>query len=211
MYSNIKCPLCATLSDIYLNSNSIYYRCKECCGIFAHKRDLIDLESEKEVYLQHTNDVEDKNYQKFVSPITDVILKDFTPNSEGLDFGAGTGPVLSKVLEDNGFNIKQYDPFFHNYPKLLENRYDYIASCEVIEHFHNPYKEFKLLKNMLKPDAKLYLMTEIYNNGIDFASWYYKNDPTHIFFYSKESLLWIKNEFDFKSVSINKRLVIFEN
>ena len=64
---------------------------------------------------------------------------------------------------------------------------------------------------MLNPHAKMYLMTEPYDEGIDFASWYYKNDPTHVFFYSKNTFEWIKNEFDFLSVSIDKRLIILEN
>ena len=183
----------------------------ECKGIFVHENNRINKESEKLVYLQHKNDVNDKGYQKFVSPVTDAILRDFTPNSKGLDFGAGTGPVLSKVLQDNNYSIKQYDPFFHNYPQLLQKKYDYIGSCEVIEHFYNPYKEFKLLKSISNPHAKLYLMTEIYNDGIDFASWYYKNDPTHVFFYSEDTFKWIKNRFDFSALNIDKRLIIFEN
>jgi hypothetical protein len=64
---------------------------------------------------------------------------------------------------------------------------------------------------MLKNDSKLYLMTEVYNEGIDFASWYYKNDPTHVFFYSRETFEWIKKEFGFSKVEVNKRLIVFEN
>ncbi len=205
------CPLCSTLSEEYFKNSDTYYRCMECKGIFVDENNRVNQESEKLVYQQHENDIEDKGYQKFVSPITSAILKDFSQDSKGLDFGAGTGPVLSKVLRDNSYSIKQYDPFFHNYPELLEQKYDYIASCEVIEHFYNPYREFKLLKNISNPHAKLYFMTEVYDEGIDFASWYYKNDPTHVFFYSKDTFLWIKNEFEFTSLSIDKRLVIFEN
>ncbi|MCD6432929.1 MAG: methyltransferase domain-containing protein [Sulfurimonas sp.] len=205
------CPLCATLSPIFFQGSDTYYRCDKCRGIFVDENNRPDLKSEKLRYEIHENDVEDKNYQKFVSPITSFILKDFTKDSKGLDFGAGTGPVLSKVVQDSGFNIEQYDPFFHNYPELLEEKYDYIGSCEVIEHFYNPHKEFKLLKSMLNLDAKLYLMTEVYDDSIDFASWYYKNDPTHVFFYHKDTFEWIKNEFGFLDVSVEGRLITFTN
>ena len=188
----INCPLCSTLSEDFFKNTKVYYRCKKCFGIFMSRDDKIDKESEKLVYQQHENDVNDKGYQKFISPISDAILKDFTKDAKGLDFGAGTGPVLSKVLQDNNYTVKQYDPYFYNYPELLEQSYDYIGSCEVIEHFYDPYKEFKLLKKISNPSAKIYLMTEIYNEGIDFASWYYKNDPTHVFFYTKETFEWIK-------------------
>ena len=149
-----KCPLCLSLSDIFFQGDSSYYRCENCHGIFQSKSDNINKESEKKVYEQHQNDVNDKGYQKFVSPITDTILKDFTKNSKGLDFGAGTGPVLSKVLQDNDYFIKQYDPYFHDYPKLLEEKYDYIGSCEVIEHFYNPYKEAAREQHTIKKEHK---------------------------------------------------------
>jgi hypothetical protein len=53
-------------------------------------------------------------------------------------------------------------------------------------------------------------MTEIYSEKINFATWYYKNDPTHVFFYTKKTFGWIKNEFNFKSIVFDKRVIIFE-
>ena len=54
-------------------------------------------------------------------------------------------------------------------------------------------------------------MTEPYHSGIDFGTWYYNNDPTHVFFYSLETLQWIKNEFGFSSLDVKKRLVVFQS
>jgi len=119
--------------------------------------------------------------------------------------------VITKVLKDNNYDVVAYDPFFHNYPRLLDSKYDYIASCEVIEHFNSPYKEFELFKKLLNQDAKLYLMTDIYDENIDFNSWYYKNDPTHIFFYHRKTFEWIVDKFAFKSLKINKRLITISN
>ena len=50
-------------------------------------------------------------------------------------------------------------------------------------------------------------MTEIYNQDINFRNWYYKEDFTHIFFYQKETLQWIKNKFEFSSLIIKDRLI----
>ena len=119
--------------------------------------------------------------------------------------------MISKVLKDYDYQIAQYDPFFHNFPDLLKYKYDYIACCEVIEHFYNPHKEFELLKNLLHQDGKLYCMTDIYDNNIDFYKWYYKNDPTHVFIYQKETFQWIKEKFGFSDVQINERLIVFSN
>jgi len=168
-------------------------------------------DNEKSRYKEHNNDTEDQGYQNFVSPITTAILNDFTPAHSGLDFGAGTAPVISKILQDHQFQIKQYDPFFYNYPELLNDKYDYIACCEVIEHFNDPYREFSLLKSLLLPSGKLYCMTDLYNESIDFHKWYYKNDQTHVFIYHEKTIHWIKKEFKFSDVKINGRLITFSS
>jgi arylsulfatase A-like enzyme len=117
--------------------------------------------------------------------------------------------TIAKVLKDNNYNIALYDPFFHNIPELLEDKYDYIVCCEVIEHFHNPKKEFTLLKKLLKKGAQLYCMTDLYDESNDFHNWYYKNDLTHVFIYHKNTILWIQQEFGFSDVKISGRLISF--
>ena len=204
------CPLCEHSSSLFKKIESkIFYRCITCFGIFLKPNLLPTLDEEKSRYVLHNNDVNDVAYQKFVSPITVRILHEFSQKSEGLDFGAGTGPVISKVLEEKGFSIKSYDPFFHNFPELLKKSYDYIACCEVIEHFHNPKKEFRLLHELLFPKGKLYCMTEMFTEQLVFEKWYYKNDPTHVFFYSEKTMEWIKNAFNFSEVSFHGRQTIF--
>jgi hypothetical protein len=202
------CPLCNSSSDIfYQNNKQLYYKCNNCFGIYVDKNTRPGWEDEKSRYEEHNNDVNDKKYQNFVSNITSAVMKDFTQNDKGLDFGAGTGPVISKILKDNNFSIAQYDPFFHNDPNLLKEKYNYIACCEVIEHFHNPKKEFNLLRKMLQQNGKLYCMTDIYDESINFHKWYYKNDVTHVFIYHKKTILWIKEALGFLDVTIEGRLI----
>ena len=206
------CPLCNGSGDVFFqNKKQLYYKCNNCYGIYVDENIRPDKEAEKSRYKEHNNDVNDKRYQNFVSNITSAILKNFTQNDKGLDFGAGTGPVVSKVLKDSDFCIVQYDPFFHNYPILLDEKYDYIVCCEVIEHFYNPKKEFSLLKKLLQQNGKLYCMTDIYDESIDFHKWYYKNDPTHVFIYHKNTIEWIKKEFGFLNVTIEGRLITYFN
>ena len=205
------CPLCNSTSSVfYQHKKRLYHQCDNCFGIFADKKLIPDSETEKLRYTEHNNDIEDIKYQQFVSPISSAIMRDFTKNSKGLDFGAGTGPVISKILTDNDFGIKQFDPFFHNHPELLNDKYDYIACCEVIEHFHNPKKEFILLKKLLNENGKLYCMTDIYNENIDFHKWYYKNDLTHVFIYHQRTIHWIKEEIGFSDVTIEGKLITFD-
>ena len=203
----IICPLCSNKAEKFYADTQNYFRCQNCEGIFVDKADLISTQKEKKVYEQHNIDTDDKGYRKFVSPITNAVLKDFTTTSKGLDFGAGRSCIIGAVLNEKKYTINNYDPLFCNDETLLSQKYDFISSCEVVEHFYKPYKEFKLLKSMLQEGGKIYIMTELYDESA-FSSWYYKNDPTHVFFYTQKTFQWIKKEFGFKSLSIEKRLVI---
>lgn len=166
-------------------------------------------ENERARYETHNNDLDDPGYQNFVRPLVDAVICDFPKSSHGLDFGAGTGPVLSRLLADAGYDMTLYDPFFHPNEELLKLQYDFIVSCEVIEHFHHPAREFEMLRRLLKPGGKLYCKTDPFTPGIDFTRWYYKNDPTHVFFYTDPSFEFIKNQFGFRTFSRNGRVIEF--
>lgn len=187
----------------------IYYECKRCNGIFIPPAFRLNSKDEKKRYEEHNNDVEDAGYQNFVAPITSAVFNDFSHNDIGLDFGAGTGPVIAKILRDNNYDIKLYDPFFHKNTELLNLKYNYIVCCEVMEHFYNPHNEFALLKKLLKTNGKLYCFTHLYTPAIKFDTWYYSNDATHVFIYQENTIRWIKEEFGFSSVLINGKLIIF--
>ena len=102
------CPLCQNESQLFSDYKTrIYYKCSNCKGIFLDPEQYMDEENEEKHYRFHNNDVEDKGYQGFVSPITSEIQYDFKTTDSGLDFGAGTGSAVSKILEDNGYQIKQ--------------------------------------------------------------------------------------------------------
>ena len=171
------CPLCQNISTPFYKDE--FYECVCCSGIFRPKEKLVDNQKEKERYESHTNDSDDLGYQNFVAPITSSVLKEFKKDDLGLDFGCGKDSPIVKVLRQSEYKIFEYDPYFFDDKKLLEEKYDYIACCEVIEHFYNPKKEFELLKSLLKEKSTLYLMTGIYRDNIDFSKWWYKNDLTH--------------------------------
>ncbi len=203
------CPLCHSKAEVFISiKGKHYFECNLCGGIFLDNNYYPDYQKEKERYEEHNNDVNDLGYQNFVNPIVSNVLKDFSAEHSGLDFGAGTSPVISKLLNDKDYKIKQYDPFFHNHPDLLNISYDYIACCEVVEHFYKPDEEFKLLHNLLKTNGKLYLMTSVYRPNIDFKLWYYKNDPTHVFFYTETTFEYIRRNYDFSGLRIDNNLIV---
>ncbi|WP_029034605.1 class I SAM-dependent methyltransferase [Salinimicrobium terrae] len=205
----MECPLCFSRGDLfYSQPEKEYWECTNCKGIFVPKEYFPNPVVEKERYLTHNNDVDDPRYQKFVSPIVESVIENFNPvDHVGLDFGAGTGPVITKLLTNLQYRISAYDPFFLPFPKLLQKSYDFIVCCEVIEHFQNPAREFDLLKSMLLPGGQLFCMTHLFKPGIDFSAWYYKKDPTHIFIYREETFDYIMEKYQFREVKIKNRLI----
>lgn len=205
------CPLCNSTSTLFCEKpKHLFYKCDTCEGIFRPQHTFLTAEEEKAHYEKHNNDVFDERYQNFVSPIVNAVLQDFSPEAKGLDFGSGTGPVIAKMLTDKGYQVQNYDLFFANDVSLLNQKYDYVSCCEVMEHFHQPYKEFELLKSLLLPKGKLYCKTEVFNNQKPFENWYYKDDFTHVFIYQPKTLEWIKTEFHFSNVIIKEKLIVFE-
>lgn len=202
----MKCPLCQ--NNLKLKVDPEYFECFTCGALVKDMQFLPTPSEEKSRYLEHNNDVSDLRYQDFTSPITNYVLHHFTPEDKGLDFGSGTGPVISEMLFRKKYDISQYDPFFANDPGLLEQRYDYILACEVVEHFHNPKKEFENFRKMLKPGGSLVLMTLLYHDEIPFKNWYYRKDPTHVFIYRKETMEFIRENIGFKDLRVQKRLVV---
>lgn len=205
-----QCTLCEGKADLFYSKSKIYFICRTCKGIHLDEKFYLDEKLEKIRYETHNNDVNDEGYQNFVSPITNAILEKYNQNHNGLDFGAGTGPVIKKILNENKIEINLYDPYFHPDKKVLNQKYDFISCCEVIEHFYNPSKEFNTLSNILKDNGSLFIMTDIYNPEINFDKWYYKNDPTHVFFYQERTFETIAEKFNFSDFKIENRLIEFK-
>jgi len=207
---NTPCPLCFSNSQTYDSQKQRqFFLCENCNGIFVHPDNLLSPEEERKRYLYHQNDANNVGYQNFVMPIVNAVIKNYKPEHLGLDFGAGTGSALSKLLKDKNYNVIMYDPFFHPDTEILSKKFDYIVCCEVMEHFHHPEKEFRLLRQLLNKSGMLFCMTNIYNPSINFGNWYYKNDPTHTFFYQETTLHRICELFDFAHIEIEGNLISF--
>ncbi|WP_237603472.1 class I SAM-dependent methyltransferase [Aequorivita vitellina] len=202
----MKCTLCET--NLHTMADAYYFVCDSCGAYVKDKKYYLSPEEEKARYLTHENNLDDAGYKKFTSPITEAILKNQNAEQLGLDYGCGTGPVISKQLRDKKFQVNLYDPFFRVNTSYLNHCYDYIFSCEVFEHFHKPKEEIEKLLGILKPGGRLYIMTHIYNSEIDFEGWYYRNDPTHVFIYTFKTMAFIANTYNLKVEVMTDRLLI---
>lgn len=186
-----------------------FFNCNTCGVIFRDQKTFLGATAEKSRYDKHKNDVTDIGFQKSVQPLVDSVIQYFSNEAKGLDYGCGNGPVATTILEKKGYEIALYDPFYAPDKKVLERKYDFIICNEVIEHFYQPKEEFKKLAALLKPNGKLICGTAICYPTIDFDNWFYKNDPTHVIFYTTTSLDLIKIENGFTKVSLVNNLAVF--
>ncbi|MBA6156525.1 class I SAM-dependent methyltransferase [Tenacibaculum sp. S7007] len=201
----MNCTLCD--SKLTNKKDEYYYECDTCKAIVKNKIYYLSADKEKTRYESHNNNVDDIGYQNFTSPITNYVIQEFTSKHKGLDFGCGTGPVISSMLQKQSYNITQYDPFFVPNEDVLKSTYDYIVSCEVFEHFYNPKEEIIRLISLLKNNGVLLVMTMLYNEQIDFNSWFYRKDPTHVFIYRKETFEYIAQKHKLEIVSLTNRFI----
>lgn len=195
--TNEICPLCSS-TDGFLYSkdkNRFYIRCNICQLVFVPNRFFISVEVEKARYDRHDNSPEAEGYIKFLHRLLDPLLQTLDKNLYGLDFGSGPVPVFASLLEKEGHTIETYDIFYDNRPELLKNKYDFITVCEVIEHLHRPMDELSTLFKALKINGLLAIMTQPPVPAERFSGWRYKNDPTHVLFFSDETFKWISNFF----------------
>lgn len=204
------CTLCGTLATFFVAyKQRDFHKCNTCGGILLGSDHYLDFSKEKQRYDKHSDDVEDQGYQKFVSPIITAVLDGYQTNDTGLDYGCGKTAIIQKLLQRKRYNIVGYDPIYFPNDDVFKLHYNYITCCEVIEHFYNPNDEFEKLTKLLLPNGKLFLKTYLYNEGINFENWWYKNDPTHVFFYTIKTLEYIKFAYAFSSLRVTKDLIEF--
>ena len=188
------CPLChhGVAEIFHRDRRRRYFRCGECALIFADPDARLPPEEEKAVYDKHENHPEDLGYRRFLGRLAAPLLEQLGPERcRGLDFGCGPGPTLSVMLEEAGHQVAVYDPYFADNPAVLAHQYDFVTCTEAIEHFYTPAKEWGLLLGMVKPGGWLGLMTKLATDADAFAQWHYKNDPTHVSFFSRETFRYL--------------------
>lgn len=204
------CPLCSSknLQNYYEGQGRNYILCNQCDLVFVPKEQLPSLVVEKTKYDQHQNSPQDSGYRAFLSKLFTPIQKFIEPKSYGLDFGSGPGPTLSKMFEEAGYHMDIYDIFYAPNQEVFTKQYDFITTTEVIEHLHNPKQELTRLTSMLREGGTLGIMTAFRPKQEYFASWYYKNDPTHVRFFTPKTFEYIAKMLDMEIVYMADGVVI---
>lgn len=208
----IRCMLCASDDNEFFFKDKFraYRRCNVCSIIFVPISFHVSIKEEKVRYEKHNNNPHNIGYRQFLERITVSIKSRFAEGADGLDFGCGPTPLLADLLADDGFEMEVYDPFYAADKSVLENKYDFIVSTEVFEHLNNPLQEFRKLFSILKDNGILAVMTRLYNDSMDFKTWHYKNDRTHICFYTVETFDWLAKNLGVKYTQIESDIFVFE-
>ena len=187
-----------------------YWKCSYCEAIFLDKEFYLSSNDEYKHYLTHNNYVNDPRYKKFLSNLMLPLIERMKLNSIGLDYGCGPGPALSLMLREKGYQMFNYDPFFHPKKSNLLKKYDFISCSETVEHFHNPFYEFTRFNELLNDGGIIGIMTNFHSKENIFENWYYIKDPTHVVFYTKNTFLIIAKMFKWDCEFLNNNLVFFK-
>ncbi|MEE9256526.1 MAG: class I SAM-dependent methyltransferase [bacterium] len=206
----IPCPLCKggeiePFGDFDARS---YRHCPRCRLIFVPERFWPSPEEEHARYDQHQNAPGDAGYISFLEKLAAPLAEHLPPGARGLDYGCGPAPVLCGLLGDQGFPTRPYDPFY--FPELPEDPIDFIVSTETFEHFRHPQEELERLRGLLKPGGLLGVMTAFWDEATFRKNWHYRRDFTHLCFYRRETMDWIRKAFGFEIMWCDsERVTIF--
>ena len=206
------CPLCLNNDFQHYHQDKVrdYWQCKVCQLVFVKPEQFVTAQQEKAIYDQHQNSPDDLGYRRFLNKLLVPLTQKLKSSAIGLDFGSGPGPAISIMLTEQGFVVYNYDIYYANDSELLTVNYDFVTCTEVLEHLHHPYKELSMLVKMLKKDAYLGIMTKRVIDKDRFKNWHYKNDLTHVCFYSIATFEYIAEYWQLTLEVINSDTVIFK-
>ena len=196
MNQDLPCPLCHfdRCPEFCRDRRRRYLRCERCALVFVPPRYYLSAEQEKAEYDLHRNEVEDPGYRRFLGRLVSPLAERLGPGARGLDFGCGPGPALAAMFRERGHPMALYDVFYQPDTAVLDQHYAFICATEVVEHLHRPGEVLALLWGMLDPGGYLGVMTKLVRDQEAFAGWHYKNDPTHVCFFSERTWQWCAAE-----------------
>lgn len=207
------CSLCSSSALFFCEDKKrTYFQCTTCHLIFADPATQLSHRDEKAIYDFHENDAQDSRYRAFLSQLATPLLEKLSPGMSGLDYGCGPGPTLSLMLEEHGMNMSLYDIFYTPDTGQLQRTYDFVSCSEVAEHFSSPHDSWAELTRLLNPGGWLGVMTWLFTkNAIEaFNRWSYKGDPTHVSFYTPQTIQWLATHFQLDCHIVSDQVILLQ-
>ncbi|MBX2858003.1 MAG: class I SAM-dependent methyltransferase [Cellvibrionaceae bacterium] len=205
------CPLChhACREEFFRESSRYYLRCNYCQLVYVPAEFHLSLARERAEYDKHENTDNHPGYRQFLSRLSEPLICLLRQGARGLDFGCGPGPVLSAMIHDRGFSVDIFDPFYFPSSATLRREYDFVTATEVLEHLRQPRQTLDDILRCLRPGGYLGVMTKLVIGAGAFSRWHYKNDPTHIVFFSQHTFRWLCEQLNLHIVYQKNDVVIF--
>jgi len=205
------CPLCASsaVGFFHKDDRREFLRCEECKLIFVPPYYHLTPEAEKAQYDLHRNSPEDSGYRRFLARLFDVLEPRLPRHACGLDFGCGPGPTLSLMFEEKGHSVALYDIYYAPSSTVWDRSYDFITSTEVVEHLFSPGDVLDRLWRVVREGGWLGIMTKLAGDRQRFAVWHYRNDPTHVCFFSEMTFLWLARKWGVTAEFFGNDVILF--
>lgn len=206
------CPLCREkqILEFFSGKERDYYQCRSCSLVFVLSVQHLSAEDEKKRYDLHQNSSDNPGYLRFLQRLFSPMQLRLNPGSSGLDFGCGPAPTLSALFEQAGHSVTLFDRFYEPNPDALEKKYDFITAAEVVEHLRDPKGELDRLWSCLQEGGILGIMTQPAVDRSAFSQWRYKDDLTHVCFFSPETFRWMALQWDGDLAFVERDVFLFK-
>lgn len=196
-----ECRLCANPKTEQWTDNKgkIYHYCSSCGIIQLDTTHFLSATEEKERYIRHNNTPGNTGYIAYLNNFIDsAVIPSVESGGEILDFGSGPVPVLSELLTARGFPTISFDPFFTDNTDWKNKSFDAIVAVEVFEHLHHPEIIIPRIRKILKTEGYLIIRTLLHDEDHkSFMKWWYREDGTHVSFYSRKTIEYICSRWNF--------------
>lgn len=210
------CPLCGSLEWTQwsrVKEQSLakeYLKCAICSLVWLEQSYHPSAHSEKTRYLEHNNSLDSPSYLQYLKRLSDRIVRRLSPPAHGIDYGCGPVEGMRAILEKEGYCVQSYDPFF--FPKLPDSgaTFDFLLCSEAAEHFFRPKEEFDRMQRLLKPGGFAAFSSMLHPSLEEFPHWFYRRDPTHVVFYSPETLSWIAQHYGWNLLELDSPHWLFQ-
>ena len=218
-----ECPICENTDLSYLKDYEKLYlfKCAKCNFVFDQRvpssKELHDCYS---IYSYSDLRPVSKETLNSFNKLLDY-FEQYRDIGNILDLGCGQGDFLIEAKKRN-WNVYGSE-YSESATELCEKRgiimyqgdltknifddikFDVIASFEVIEHINNPNKFMSILNHKLQEKGLVYCTTPNFNSLLR----YFEKDrfqmivyPNHISFYTKDSIRYLGNNNNFKSLKV---------
>lgn len=207
-----RCPLCHNSQTYILlqDKKRSFYVCMTCGLTFADPSSHLPPTAEKQRYSCSRVTSKQRQLSQFILPLLEQLQYQHAGSLLGLNFGRILDQTSLTTIESAGHTLNQYDPFFAPAHHTLKQQYDFICCYRVFEHFQYPLKEWSLLTRLLRPGGWLAISTPLLVDLEGFAKWHYKNNPTHVSFYQRQSFEHLAKTSHFELLFAAKDLVLMQ-